>query len=228
MTIRAGVQGINDVRRLADTIEQAGGSVGELRGAANQLQSSWNSLSTDEQTRQLRNLSTEAERLRRIAASRVTLGLDVDDRARAELAQVHQAYRQLRQSGSLTNSELARATQLYQARVRELNTQLGRTPAQLSNITSGIKGLIGALGVGVGAAEIVQLSDEFNALEARIRLATNQGGDFTAAMASIKDIADSTLMPLTATGELFAKLTTATKELGYSQTQVLDLTQTIS
>lgn len=228
LTISAGVEGINDVRRLTDVIEQAGGNVDELRQSADALESAWDGLSTDEQTRQLNNLADEAERLRQLTSARMTLGLDVDDRARAELTRLHESYNRLRQSGTLTNSELARATQLYEARVQELNAQLGRTPMQLSNLTQSIGGLMGALGVGVGLSEIIQLSDEFNNLESRVRLATESGGDFNHAMASIREIADHTTMPLTATGDLFTKLTQATRELGYSQSEVIGLTKTIS
>lgn len=228
LTISAGVEGINDVRRLTDAIEQAGGNVDDLRQSADALESAWGGLSTDEQTRELNQLSNQAERLRQITSARMTLGLDVDDRARAELTRLHESYNRLRQSGTLTNSELARATQLYEARVQELNVQLGRTPMQLSSLTQSIGGLMGALGVGVGLNEIIQLSDEFNSLESRVRLATESGGDFHHAMENIRQIADHTTMPLTATADLFTKLTQATKELGYSQNDVVGLTKTIS
>ncbi|MDO4896144.1 MAG: tape measure protein [Moraxella sp.] len=228
LTISAGVEGINDVRRLADAIEEAGGNVDGLRTSADSLQRSWGSLSTTEQTRQINALAGEAERLRQITSARMTLGLDVDDRARQQLVQVREAYQQLRQSGTLTRTELARATQLYNERVQQLNQSLGNTPLQLNNITKGLGGLMGMLGVGVGVKEIIQMADEFNNLEARVRLATEAGGDFNHAMASLRDIADSTTMPLTATADLFGKLTQSTKELGYSQKDVLGLTATIS
>lgn len=95
-------------------------------------------------------------------------------------------------------------------------------------IKQGFSELMSALNIDVGLQEIIQLSDEFNNLESRVRLATESGGDFNHAMASLRDIADHTTMPLTETGDLFTKLTQATKELGYSQQDVLGLTKTIS
>lgn len=238
ITIRAGVEGINDINRLADAIEEAGGDVGQLRQSARDLQNAWRNLSTDEQTRQLQNLSDEAERLRNIANARMTLGLDVDDRIRQEISDITQAYHQLRNSGTLSTTELGRATQAYHQRLQILESQLDQaTNAQrelasssesVKQVFHGLQGLMAGLGLTVGLSEIVQMSDEFNNLEARIKLATGEGLNFTNAMASIRQIADETQLPLTSTGELFSKLTGATKDLGLAQSEVLNITKTIN
>lgn len=127
-------------------------------------------------------------------------------------------------TASTAMGSLTHATNQSTTAVSRLDNAMG----SVRSAFGGLQGLLATLGVGLGAAEIVQLADEFNNLEARVKLATNAGGDFNAAMTSIKTIADSTAMPLTATADLFSKLTQSTKELGYSQSEVLDLTQTIS
>ena len=238
ITIRAGVDGINDIHRLADAIENAGTDVGQLRQSARDLQSTWQTLSTTEQTQQLQNLSNEAQRLRNLTNARMTLGLDVDGRIRQEIANISQAYQQLRSSGTLSTAELNRATQAYHQRLQALQSQLNQTAnaqhelsANTQSITQafgGLQGLMAGLGLTVGLAEIVQMSDEFNNLEARIKLATGEGLNFTNAMTSIRQIADETQLPLTSTGELFSKLTGATKDLGLAQSEVLNITKTIN
>lgn len=127
-------------------------------------------------------------------------------------------------TASASLGSLTHATNQSTTEVSRLDNAMG----SVRSAFGGLQGLLATLGVGLGAAEIVQLADEFNNLEARVKLATNAGGDFNHAMASIKTIADSTAMPLTATADLFSKLTQSTKELGYSQSEVLDFTQTIS
>lgn len=238
ITIRAGVEGINDINRLADAIEEAGTDVGQLRQSAMQLQNAWRSLSTDEQTRQLHALSDEAERLRNLTNARLTLNLTGDDQVRRQIQQVTQAYQTLRTSGTLTTAELNRATQAYQQQLRTLQAQLNHTTHAQNALSystqgvqqalTGLQGLMAGLGLTVGLAEITQMSDEFNSLEARIKLATGEGLNFTNAMASIRAIADETQLPLTSTGELFGKLTGATKDLGLAQSEVLDITKTIN
>ena len=236
--IRAGVDGINDINRLADAIEQAGGDVSALRQQSAQLQSTWNTLSTTEQTQQLQALTAQAEQLRRTTNARLTLGLTGDQQIRQQIQSINTAYQTLVQSGTLTQQELNRATQAHQAQLARLQAQLQGTSNAQDNLTAGadrlkgawggLSGLMGALGLSLGVAEIVKMSDEFNNLEARVKLAAGEGINFNNAMSNLRDIADETQLPLTATGDLFGKLTGATKDLGLSQQEVLDITRTIN
>lgn len=228
LTIHAGVKGINELKRLSDEIKATGTATDSLDKATDELQKSWKGLSADEQTKKVKALSDEFKRLKSISDAKIAVGLTDYQKTQGELAKLKQQFELLKNSGTLSKKELKIATESYHAKVKELNAELGKTPLQLSSLTKGVGGLMSALGVGVGLSEVVQLSDEFNNLEARVRLATESGGDFTHAMASIKDIANTTGSPLSATVDLFTKLTTATKELGYSQERVTDLTRTIS
>ena len=228
LTIHAGVKGINELKRLSDEIKATGTATDSLDKATDELQKSWKGLSADEQTKKVKALSDEFKRLKSISDAKIAVGLTDYQKTQGELAKLKQQFELLKNSGTLSKKELKIATESYHAKVKELNAELGKTPLQLSSLTKGVGGLMSALGVGVGLSEVVQLSDEFNNLEARVRLATESGGDFTHAMASIKDIANTTGSPLSATADLFTKLTTATKELGYSQERVTDLTRTIS
>lgn len=60
LLITAGVNGLNHVDNLIDTISQAGGNTDQLREAAEQLRNEWDNLSADEQAERLRNLGNAA------------------------------------------------------------------------------------------------------------------------------------------------------------------------
>lgn len=134
---------------------------------------------------------------------------------------------ELNQTGSTARTATT-AIDKFGNEIADSGKQADNTAQMINTLKSHITKLMGFLGLSVGVKEIIQLSDEFNNLEARLKLATSAGGDFNAAMDSIKDIANTTAVPLSSTADLFGKLTTATKELGYSQSEVTDLTRTIS
>lgn len=236
--IQAGVSGINQIQELANQIEQAGGNVSQLRQNANALQSAWQNLSTDEQTRRLQNLSQEAERLRNITNARMTLGLTGDEQIRQQIRNITAAFNALRNDSSISQAEMARATAAYRQQLTQLNSQLQSTTQaqhqtaqsanQLNTAFGGLKNLIAGLGLAASTKQLIEMADEFNNLQAKVKLATGEGIDFANAMTEIKNIADETQLPLTATGELFTKLTGVTKELGLSQNQVLGITKTIN
>lgn len=75
-------------------------------------------------------------------------------------------------------------------------------------------------------------ADEYNNLAARIKLATGEGTAFEEAMAAVAEISLRTNSSLEATGNLFAKLTTAGKDAGLNaqqaQAQALALTESIN
>ncbi len=166
LTISAGVEGINDINRLADAIEQAGGDVSSLRQESSQLQSTWNALSTDEQTRQLNALSSQAERLRQITSARMTLGLTGDDEVRQQIANVTNAYNQLRQSGTLSQQELARATQLHTQQVAELEARLGQARPTMQDIASEMGNIVASAG---GLAYVVKEAMKFETAMADVK-----------------------------------------------------------
>ena len=85
-----------------------------------------------------------------------------------------------------------------------------------------------AVGVGVSVSGLASAADSYTNLSARIHIATKDGGDFTSAMAGVHQIALMTNSSLEATGNLFTKINDTGKEMGMTQQQALDLTQTIN
>ena len=139
--------GLNDQQRaLARESEQAQAALGEL--------------------------TAEAERLNAIAQARITLGIDTDDNARRQIEEVTAAYETLRNSGTLTAEELARASELQTQRVAELEAQLGETAPTLETLTEEFGKVTAAAG--------------------GLTYVTKAAMDFETAMSGVKKVVDGT------------------------------------
>ncbi|MFG0589030.1 tape measure protein [Acinetobacter sp. YQ_14] len=119
-----------------------------------------------------------------------------------------------------TNQELKETESLSQKVSEEL--------AGLKTGFNAVTGALAALGIGATAQEIAQTADEWSNLNARIKIAVGSHGDAKAAMADVIEIARTTNSNLTATGDLYARLTKIGQEMKIPQEQVLQLTKTIS
>ncbi|WP_336143347.1 tape measure protein [Acinetobacter sp. 102] len=89
-------------------------------------------------------------------------------------------------------------------------------------------GAMAALGVGLGAKELIETADAYNVLAAKIKIATQEGGNFAEAMNGVQKVAISTNTSLEATATLFTKVNEVGKQMGLTQQQTLSLTETIS
>lgn len=140
--IRAGVEGISDLNHLIDIIEQAGGDVSQLRAQTEQLNNTWNTLTTEEQTRQLNELATSTQGLAR-DTNRATeqmerfLGVRSNNSINQEISQVNAALAVLRQrleAGTISQDEFNRMSQAGQTRLNALQGELNQTAAGLNRI----------------------------------------------------------------------------------------------
>ncbi|NNH00206.1 tape measure protein, partial [Acinetobacter sp. ANC 5414] len=141
--------------------------------------------------------------------------------------------------------EVARVTRLTEQEIARLRSELDGvdTSASKANMGMGalskgvdatkfavtaLTGAMAALGIGLGIRELAQAADSYTNLSARINIATSEGGNFQQAMSGVHQIALATNSSLDATGNLFAKINDAGKEMGMTQQQALDLTRTIN
>ncbi|WP_372845456.1 tape measure protein, partial [Psychrobacter sp.] len=85
-----------------------------------------------------------------------------------------------------------------------------------------------ALGVGFGASELASVADEFSNVAAFINIAVGETGNFEQAMTGVKEVALATNTNLTATTQLFYKINEAGKQMGLTQQDSLELTETIN
>lgn len=82
--------------------------------------------------------------------------------------------------------------------------------------------------VGGKLADIANLADQYNTLQARLRLVTDSTTEYSQALDSVQGIALATRADLQATGDLYATLSRSLKALGEDTRQAADLTSTIS
>jgi len=103
--------------------------------------------------------------------------------------------------------------------------------SELQGLKTGFNALTGALaalGIGTTAMELAQTADEYKNLSGRIQIAIGDHGNLEQAMNDVKNVAIATNSNLTATGDLFARLTKIGEEMKWPQEQALALTETIN
>jgi phage tail tape measure protein, TP901 family len=151
-------------------------------------------------TAQLDRLTAEAQTLKAIADAKIQLGIDTDDKARQEIQKTKDAYELLKNSGTLSHEELARAAQLQEGKVRELEASLKGVKPSISEIASEVQGLVGKAG--------------------GLAFAAKEAMKFETAMAGVKKVAEGT-------DEQYAQLSDELKkmsaELGISAAEMADL-----
>lgn len=151
-------------------------------------------------TAQLDRLTAEAQTLKAIADAKIQLGIDTDDKARQEIQKTKDAYELLKNSGTLSHEELARAAQLQEGKVRELEASLKGVKPSITEVASEIQGLVGGAG--------------------GLAFAAKEAMKFETAMAGVKKVAEGT-------DEQYAQLSDELKkmgaELGISAAEMADL-----
>lgn len=179
ITIRAGVEGLADLKRLTDIIEQAGGDVTQLRDATQRLGDSWNNLSTEEQNRQLQDLGRSAQDLAR-DTNRATeqmerfLGVRTNNTINQEIEQVNNALTELQRrynAGTISQEEFNRMSQAGEQRLNALQGELGQT-------SNSMERLFNVRPNNVIEQEIHQVSNALRDLESRQRAGTISQEEF--------------------------------------------------
>lgn len=120
----------------------------------------------------LKELNQQAQKVQQIAQSKAILGMDVDDRARQEIAELDKAFADLKRNGGLSQAELARAAQLHAQKVGEIEQSLQRVKPTLGEVAQAVGGL---------ASQATGLT-----------YLAKQAMSFETAMASVKKVTDGT------------------------------------
>ncbi|MBX6756582.1 tape measure protein [Cupriavidus gilardii] len=116
--------------------------------------------------------------------------------------------------------ETRRAFQSINGSLSQLRDQAGQVGAVLSRIG-------GAIGVGLGVRELVEVTDQYKNLQARLKLAVTSQEEFNHADAALFEIAQRNRAPLAETVTLYARLAPSVQALGRSQADVLAATDAI-
>jgi len=136
------------------------------------------------------------------------------------------------------SSETVKQIDKLDSELGEVNTELQKTDSLSQQVGGEIQGLktgftaltsaLAALGIGTTAMELANTADEFKNLSGRIRIAIGDHGDLEKSMTDVKNVAVATNSDLTATGDLYSRLTKIGQEMKWPQEQALALTETIN
>lgn len=99
---------------------------------------------------------------------------------------------------------------------------------QLTDLRAQGAAVFAFAGIGLGAAEIIKLADTFTQMTGRLRLATQYSGDYDQVLQMLRDSARATRSDLVATVDLYSKISTSLKAIGYSSSQAVGLVTTIN
>lgn len=176
---------------------------------------------------ELKQLSQEAKKLQQIAQAKAALGLDVDDHARQEINQLNQAYDELKNNGGLTKAELARATQAYQAKLKELNGTLEQSGHQMTPLASSI-GKIGLATAGAvgglmslqqGLTDVLNATKEYQAIATRFTYAFGSAEEGAKQLAFVRNEANRLGLEMMGAANGYAQFAAAAKDLNISTEQ---------
>lgn len=117
-------------------------------------------------TESLAELNAEAENLSAIAQAKITLGIETDDAALAQIEEITQAYELLRDSGTLSSTELAAATELHAQRVQELEDSLSGATDETTDFATELGKVTAAAG---GLTVVAQAAMQFESAMAGVK-----------------------------------------------------------
>lgn len=109
--------------------------------------------------------------------------------------------------------------------------EMDRTDKSAAKLETGLSGLskaFAALGVAKALSSATQLVEKYNEYADRIRLATANTQEFEMVQARLAETANNTYRSLSEAQEVFITTSSALKSLGYTTSQALDITDSLS
>ena len=110
----------------------------------------------------------------------------------------------------------------------QVERSLGSLERTADGVRDTLRNVFAFVGVGIGINEIVQLTDAYTNLQNRLRTVTDGQEELTQVTGSLFDIAQRTRGSFEATAELYARVGLATRDLGVSQQQTLNFTESLN
>lgn len=237
-----------EAARLAQTgasprdLETAAQNVNRLETELNEARSASVSLA-NELSGAMNRASNTADGARN-AIYRIT-NIRVPETIRGEIDQISRSLVDFQRNSGRPAEEIDRVTRAAEEQIRRLRAELNGLDETQDRVNQGsnrfaggvngvrsafgsLQGMLAAAGLGIGVAEIIEVSDAFKTLEARIKLATGEGAGFVTGFEGVKQIANETFSSIENTGELFARISQAAETLGLAQAETLSVTRTIN
>lgn len=124
--------------------------------------------------------------------------------------------------------EVSLDTRSMLSQQRDVTRALDRSTESLGGFHSRLTQVAQAVGAYTAALFAISQSDAFTKLEAQIKLASRSNADFLAGMESVKAIAKEAQADISGVATLYARLSTASQEMGMSQQRVADITRVVA
>lgn len=105
--------------------------------------------------------------------------------------------------------------------------EIGGLEKQLNSLQSVAAGALSFAGIGLGAAEIIQLADSYGQMTGKLKIATQYSGDFADTMDALRNSARASRSDLGATVNLYTQLSPALKGIGLSANESIGIITTI-
>lgn len=169
------------------------------------------------------------------------IGQIIPDEAKQDVAQIKNELNAASSAIDAVGTEAtSTANQInhLDAELNQTNNALVKTESVSKTVSSEISGLktgftaltgaLAVLGIGTSSMEIAQTVDEYKNLSGRVNIAIGEHGNLQKAMDDVKNVAIATNSNLTATGDLYSRLTKNGTEMKWPQEQALALTETIN
>ena len=115
-----------------------------------------------------------------------------------------------------------------QADMTQARRVVTETQDKINAAANAMKTALAGIGIGAGLAEIIKMADEYAKFTAQLRLASTSAADYAASYDAVKRIAKGSQQDLASTGVLYARIANGTRELGTTQKQVADITETVN
>jgi tape measure domain-containing protein len=116
----------------------------------------------------------------------------------------------------------------YSRNLSELDRKTKQFATSNQTLATSFKGLVGVVGVGAAFSGITNLSDSYTKFSAQLKISTRNAQEFGAAYENVQRIATAAQSDIESIGTVYARLSNATKDLGVTQSQVSDVTETLS
>ena len=138
---------------------------------------------------------------------------------------------QLKLDATQYNQEMKRATEAAKSAtssIDSVSSEISKVSLNSNQAAASVKSLTSAVIGYVSVQKLIAASDEWTTLNNRIRLVTSTQAEFAAAQSSLVSISQGTGQALNSIGSTYQALERSQKELGLTQKEVLQLTDTIS
>lgn len=108
------------------------------------------------------------------------------------------------------------------------NQRLSKSMEATASAARLISSAFAISGIGLGASQIIALSDGYTKFTAQLKLATKSASDYAVAMEDVQRIAYGAQAGISEVGTLYARIANGTAELGLSQQRLADITEVVA